>query len=219
MTRERWSPRANPGDNHGSVDDDFALIRRWRDGDTTAGNQLFHRHFAAIRRFFRHKVAHEDAEDLIQRTLLSCVESVDGYRGDGSFRAYLYSIARFVFLAHIRQRQRDDQRREPDLSVSSVLDLGPSPSVAAVAQEQQVLLVAAMQRIPVDFQITLELSYWEQLSGPEIAEVLGISPTTVRTRLLRARTALREALVALDPRRNPSDEELEASVAALRNEA
>ena len=58
--------------------------------------------------------------------------------------------------------------------------------LAAVAQEQQVLLVAAMQRIPVDFQITLELSYWEHLSGPEIAEVLGISSTTVRTRLLRA---------------------------------
>jgi len=205
-------------DNRSSVDDDFALVHRWRDGDTAAGNQLFHRHFAAIRRFFRHKVAHEDAEDLIQRTLLQCLESVEGYRGDGSFRAYLYSIARYVFLAHVRQRMRDDQRREPDLSVSSVLDLGPSPSVAAVAQEQQGLLVAAMQRIPVDFQITLELSYWEHLSGPEIAEVLGISSTTVRTRLLRARAALREALTALDPRRNPSDEELEASVKALRNE-
>ena len=205
------------GDNRRSVDD-FALVRRWRDGDAAAGNQLFHRHFAAIRRFFRHKVAHEDAEDLIQRTFLQCVESVDGYRGDGSFRAYLYSIARFVFLAHVRRRQRDDQRREPDLSVSSVLDLGPSPSVAVVAQEQQGLLVAAMQRIPVDFQITLELSYWEHLSGPEIAEVLGISPTTVRTRLLRARAALREVLATLDPRRSPSDEELVASVTALRSE-
>lgn len=207
------------GDNHAPVDDDFALVHRWRDGDGAAGNQLFHRHFAAIRRFFRHKVANEDAEDLIQRTLLQCVESVDGYRGDGSFRAYLYSIARFVFLAHVRQRQRDDQRREPDLSVSSVLDLGPSPSAAAVVHEQHGLLIEAMKRIPVDFQITLELSYWEHLSGPEIAEVLGISATTVRTRLLRARTALREALAALDPRTTPSDEELEASVKALRSDA
>jgi RNA polymerase sigma factor (sigma-70 family) len=201
------------------VDDDFALVRRWRDGDASAGNQLFHRHFVAIRRFFRNKVTSEDAEDLIQRTLLQCVESVEGYRGDGSFRAYLYSIARYVFLAHVRQRQRDAERHEPDLSVSSVLDLGPSPSVAAVAHEQQGLLVAAMQRIPVDFQITLELFYWEQLSGPEIAEVLGISATTVRTRLLRARTALRDTLATLRPGKQPSDEELEASVTALRNEA
>lgn len=200
------------------MDDDFTLVHRWRDGDAAAGNQLFHRHFLAIRRFFRNKVAHEDAEDLIQRTLLQCVESVDGYRGDGHFRAYLFSIARFVFLAHVRQRQRDDQRREPDLSVSSVLDLGPSPSVAAVADQQRNLLVEAMKRIPVDFQITLELFYWEQLTGPEIAEALGISPTTVRTRLLRARAALRDALAALSPGKQPSDEELVASVEALRNQ-
>lgn len=198
------------------MDDDFDLVRRWRAADTAAGNELFHRHFAAMRRFFRNKADPGDAEDLIQRTLLQCVESVDGYHGDGSFRAYLFGIARFVFFAYVRGKLRDGARRDPDLSVSSVADLGLSPSVAMAAHEQHGRVIEAMRRIPVDFQITLELFYWEQLTGPEIAAVLEISPTTVRTRLLRARTALREALGDLGEA--SSDSALDASVTVLRGQ-
>jgi RNA polymerase sigma factor (sigma-70 family) len=198
--------------------DDFELIRRWRAGDNAAGNELFHRHFVAIRRFFRNKADRDDAEDLIQRTFLQCVESFDGYQGDGTFRSYLFAIARFVFFGYLRRRIKDGERRELDLSMSSVADFGLSPSVAFAAHEQHGLIATAMRRIPVDFQITLELYYWEQLTGPEIAEVLQISPTTVRTRLLRARTALREMLGELGQAAPAQESMLEASVTALRSE-
>lgn len=200
------------------MSDDFELVRRWRAGDAAAGNELFHRHFVAIRRFFRNKANGDDAEDLIQRTFLQCVESVAGYAGGGTFRSYLFAIARFVFLAYLRRRFRDAERVETDLSISSVADLGLSPSVAIAAHEEHARVIEAMRRIPVDFQITLELYYWEQLTGPEIAAVLEISPTTVRTRLLRARTALRDALRELAPGADASDGALEASVTALRSQ-
>ena len=58
------------------------------------------------------------------------------------------------------------------------------------------------------------LTYWEDMSGPELAEVLGISPATVRTRLHRAREAMRTALEKLREG-NPGATDVEASVTAL----
>lgn len=193
---------------------DFDLLTRWRDGDKAAGNELFERHFATIRRFFRNKVDHADAEDLVGRTLLECVKSSAAFRGDASFRTYLFTIARRELGHHIRRRLRDSDRQAPDFAVSSLVDLGLSPSKFAAHQEDHSRILAAMREIPLDFQITLELHYWEQLAAPELAEVLGIAPTTVRTRLHRAREALRERL--REPSgRTPTERELEASITAL----
>lgn len=198
------------------VADDFELLQRWRDGDNPAGNELFERHFKSIRRFFRNKVELRDAEDLIQRTFLACVEAIVRFRAEASFRTYLFTIARRELCHYIRRKTRSAARNEPDLTVSSIVDLGISPSVAAVQQQERALVAEAMRQIPVDFQITLELYYWEQLTGPELAEVLGISPTTVRTRLHRAREALRASLERLRNDDAPiSDADLESSVHGL----
>lgn len=196
------------------VHSDGELLRRWRDGEKEAGNELFSRHFASIRRFFRNKVGNDDAEDLIQRSMLECVKSASSFRGDSSFRTFLFVIARRELWHHIERRTRDGSRREPDFTVSSVADLGLSPSRFVAAGELHTRVIEAMRRIPIDFQITLELHYWEQLTGPELAQVLGISPTTVRTRLHRAREALREMLQR-EHRPAPSDAELDESIVTL----
>jgi RNA polymerase sigma-70 factor (ECF subfamily) len=54
-----------------------------------------------------------------------------------------------------------------------------------------------MDRLPMDQRIALELAYWEGLSGPEVATVLGVNANTVRSRLARARDALRAEIAAL----------------------
>ncbi len=193
---------------------DFELLDRWRDGDKAAGNELFARNFNGVRRFFRNKVDIRESEDLIQRTFLACVESIPRFRGEASFRTYLFTIARRELCHYIRRKTRLAGREAPDLAVSSIADLGISPSAAAAQLEERELIAEAMRQIPVDFQITLELYYWEQLKGPELAEVLGIAPATVRTRLHRAREALRASLAKL--RDGAVDEaDLEASVHQL----
>jgi RNA polymerase sigma factor (sigma-70 family) len=198
------------------VNGDFELLHRWREGEKAAGNELFQRHFESIRRFFRNKANVEDAEDLIQRTFLACVESVPKFRGEASFRTYLFTIARRELCHYIRRKVKAGEREEPDLTVSSIADYGISPSVVALKMQEQAIIVEAMRRIPIDFQITLELYYWEQLQGPELAEVLGISPTTVRTRLHRAREALRDMLEKLEAPGSLANADLGASVHALR---
>jgi hypothetical protein len=64
---------------------DDELLEAWRAGDLSAGNALFARHFDSLCRFFRNKVSGE-IDDLIQRTLLACLEGQRSFRGDASFK-------------------------------------------------------------------------------------------------------------------------------------
>ncbi len=179
------------------MSDDFELLAAWRDGDKAAGNALFQRHFKAIRRFFRNKAELSEVEDLIQRTFLACVESRDRFRGDSSFRTYLYVVARNELYGHVRRRTRDEVRAGLDFTVRSLFDLGLSPSKVVAKREAHELVLEALRRIPVDQQILLELYYWERVPGPELARILEVAPPTVRTRLYRARDALRKQMEVL----------------------
>jgi RNA polymerase sigma-70 factor (ECF subfamily) len=169
---------------------DLELLDAWRGGDARAGSVLFRRYFAQLSRFFRNK-ADLGVEDLIQSTFLACVEGRDRFRETSSFRSYLFAIARHHLYAHYRRQQR-----AVDFTQTSVVDLGASPSGPLGRRQETTALLRALRSIPLEFQIVLELTYWEDLKGPEIAEILEIPANTVRSRLSRARAALREALEA-----------------------
>ena len=170
---------------------DFELLDAWRAGDAKAGNELFRRHFDAVCRFFRNKV-HDGVEDLIQKTFMACVRSRDAFRKEGSFRAYLFTIARHELYQHFERHSRDQRRINPE--VDSVVHLGPGPSTVAARRAEQRLLLDALRKLPLNLQIALELFYWEDMSASELADVLGIPEGTVRTRLRRARQLLEESL-------------------------
>lgn len=194
---------------------DRQLLSQWRDGDDAAGNQLFERHFDALRRFFSNKAPLRDVEDLIQRTLMACLESVEKFRGDSSFRTYLFVIARRELYDFVQRKVRSETREAPDLGVTSIEGAGITPSMAALANQQHELLARAMQGIAVELQVTLELYYWEQMTGPELAQVLGISPAGVRTRLHRARGALRKRLAEVAAGFEGDDDALARSILGL----
>ncbi len=179
------------------AEEDDALLTRWRDGDAASGDALFRRHFRAVRRFFRNKVNEDDVDDLIQRTFMGCVEGRDRFRGDASFRTYLFSTARRQLYQFLRNRGRAQKRVDADLGITSVAALGMTPSSVAAARQEHDILLLALQQVSVEQQTILELSYWEGLSGPEIAVIFDVSPVTVRTRLFRARAALQEAVEVL----------------------
>jgi len=179
-------------------DSDRTLLLAWRDGDEAAGNALVQRHFAVVFRFFRSKLE-ESVEDLAQRTFLGCVESADSYRGDASFRAFVLGIARRQLIAHLRAKYRRDSLFDP--GTHSVQDFavpsGRSPSAVIAARDEERLLVAALRRLPIDFQIAVELFYCEELPIEEIAEVLEVALGTVKSRLGRARDMLRHHVADL----------------------
>lgn len=175
---------------------DAELIQRWRDGDGNAGSTLVGRHFRAVFRFFRSKVGAE-ADELTQKTFLGCVESRDRFRDDLPFRAYLFGIARKQLLRHFEGRGKGFPADA--FSRMSVADLAPSPSRLAAGREEVERLMVAMQRLPVDSQIAIELVHWEGLKLAAVAEVLGVSVGSIKGRMHRAREQLKRELDAATP--------------------
>ncbi len=164
---------------------DVDLFGAWVAGDGEAGELLFERHFESVARFFRNKVD-RGHDDLIQKTFLGCVESRTRFRGDASFRTFLFAVARNVLGKHYRSA-----RRTPiEFHEVSIHDLGASPSVVYARDQQQLLMLNALRRIPLDYQIVLELHYWESMTGSAIAEVLEVPLGTAKTRIRRAKQLL-----------------------------
>lgn len=187
------------------TDDD--LLSAWYAGDAKAGEVLWDRHSRSVLRFFRNKVPWPVATDLAQRTIergLRLRQPVV------SFRCYLLGIARHQLLDHLRAEQRK-RRREDELAQLVIEDLVGSPEDRMVAKRERRLLLRALRRLPLVLQIVLELRYWEQLSGLEIAEVMEVPLGTVKSRILAGRSALRQLLEELAD----SPEELRSTLDSL----
>lgn len=202
----------------GPVATDFELLDAWRAGDRAAGSALFDRYFDSLFRFFRNKVT-EGADDLVQQTFLACVKSRDRFRGDSSFRTYLFTAARSKLYDYLDRRRKEGDA--VDYGVTSCADLGISPSGIVARNQRQRLLLLALRELPIDLQIALELYYFEQIRGPELAQVLGVPEGTVRSRLRRGLEILRARLQELangPARAESSVEDIEAWAAELRDQ-
>ncbi len=173
------------------AESDYELLDAWRAGDAAAGQELFARHFDAVYRFFFNK-AEEATDDLVQQTFLSCVESKDDFRKQASFRTYLFTIARNRLYKLVRgnARRRDDQ---PAVTAAQRF----SVAGAMAKQQQQRLLLRSLRELPLELQMALELSYWEELTDRELAELLEVPVGTVKSRLRKGRQLLEQAMAKL----------------------
>ena len=173
---------------------DAELLEAWRSGDAAAGEMLFARHYRSLKRFFRNKVTADRLPDLIQETFVASVESRDRITDSSRFRPYLLRIAYHVFCAHVRERYRGG--READLDDFSLAAVETSASVLVARAQEQRLLLEGLRKIPVNYQVVLELHYWEDLTTKEIAQILDVPAGTIRSRLQRARDALEAAMTS-----------------------
>ncbi|MCX4240421.1 RNA polymerase sigma factor [Paraliomyxa miuraensis] len=177
---------------------DAELLQAWRRGDKTAADALITRHGPRLYNFFASKVG-RSADDLCQQTLQECVEAHERIEENGgrhSFRSFLFAVARRRLLDHYRGSELEGQRIDP--LEHSVADLEPGVSEAIAAREQQRRLGLALRRLPVDFQIALELLHWEGLTVAEISRVVEAPEGTLEARLSRARKKL-ETLLHAEP--------------------
>lgn len=175
---------------------DTALLERWRAGDAAAGEQLFHRHFASVYKFFDTKCSGE-ADELTQATFLSCLGSRDQFRGASSFRTFLFAIARNELYRFFHAKDRD---KRLDFTMSSIAELVSTPGTKLARSQEHRRMLQVLQQLPVEQQTLLELHYWEDMGISELAVVFDSPEPTIRTRLHRARKALRERLSSTAPR-------------------
>ena len=175
--------------------DDMELLEVWRRGDRAAGSELFERHYSAVARFFHNKVNEATQEDLIHETFVACMKSVERFRKQSTFKTFLLGIAKKVLADHLRKVSRRrawlvsqadvdaDADADTDVEAAPAVSYGLSPVALAVQKQEQRLLLEALRRIPLNYQIALELHYWEDLTAIEIGEVLGVPLGTAKTRL------------------------------------
>jgi RNA polymerase sigma-70 factor (ECF subfamily) len=154
-------------------------------GDRRAFDELFERHRAAIWTFFRRRSADPAAaEELTQDTFVGVLRAASRYRPVGAFRSYLFGVAFRTLGTWRRQRRRLAAAHDehPDR-------VAPASDPASVLWVRRAL--AALDEIDRE---VLMLREYEQLRYDEIASLLGIPMNTVRSRLFRARMALKAQL-------------------------
>jgi RNA polymerase sigma-70 factor (ECF subfamily) len=126
---------------------------------------------------------------------VACVKSRDQFRGQSSFRTYLFVIARNELYMRLRKVSRFEH---VDLEVSSLNELVSSPSHKLGREQELSRVRAALSQLPVEQQVLLELHYWHDLDAAALAELMETTPGAIRVRLLRARRALRDRLGGAD---------------------
>ncbi len=170
--------------------------RRLTDGDKEAWDEAVTTVFGRVRVFFANKVSDaNESNELTQRTFDRLLQVRSNYTGSGSPRSYVLGIARLILLEYFREKQRDPRVSVEELSVAA---MDRRPSSVLVARVEQRLVLEALRRLTLDHQIVLELYYWEDMSDPEIAEMLECKENTIRGRRTKAREKMREVLKELE---------------------
>ncbi len=137
------------------------------------------------------------AEDLFQETWLRVLEKGHLYDGRNRFVTWLMSIGHNVAIDYLRKRNPSslDEMKDPeDAAPFEPPAKGPSPFEAASAQQQQDILDAALERVPPLFREVLVLRFHEQMKLEDIARLIRIPVSTVKTRIYRGVQALRPLL-------------------------
>jgi RNA polymerase sigma-70 factor, ECF subfamily len=182
--------------------DEADLVARAKSGDGVAFSELVTRYQSKIYRLAKHITQNdEDAEDVLQEAFLKAYEHLDGFQGNSKFYTWIVRIAVNESLMKLRKRRGD--RTVP---LDEPLDTGEETVKREIAvwednpeqqysqEELRGILDEAVQSLKPDFRTVFVLRDIEELSTEETADALGISIPAVKSRLLRARLALREKL-------------------------
>lgn len=167
------------------------LVARLRRREASAFDHAYDAHrqrlFSYLLRLTRDRAL---AEDLLQETWLRLATHADLLRPDTCLAAWLFTVARNLFLSHQRSRGRDAGRTGELGSVTLTEDEGASPFHRAVGNELQRRLESALARLPQAHRDALLLVAVAGFEPSRAAEVCGVRPEAMRQRLARARAQL-----------------------------
>jgi RNA polymerase sigma-70 factor (ECF subfamily) len=173
------------------------LLGRARTGDGTALEQLLERYQPQIFRFAMGMCRdREDAEDILQDSMLAAARSLEQFRGDASLSTWLYAITRRLCVKRRRRDASADAHGQPLSLAAPVADPGRAPDDSLADRELLGLVQAAVGQLDAGSREVLLLRDVEGLTAPEAARVLEMSVPQLKSRLHRARASVRERLRA-----------------------
>jgi len=181
-------------------DTDLERVERFQRGDKTAFQELDKRYRPLLARWAFHSLGNiEDTEDAVQEILIAAYQSLSRFRGDSTFRTWLYRIA----VQTLRRLEKARRRRPATENLDERLEIPDEEALSPEAELTRRELIRAVHRalrgVPLKFREPLWLYYQEGLRYEEIAAVLSVPLGTVSDRIKRGKALLRERLQALCP--------------------
>jgi RNA polymerase sigma-70 factor (ECF subfamily) len=190
-------------------EDDLELeraVEELQDGVRAEQNSrlLFEHYYPWVRRFFRRLgYTEQDSEDLAQDTLERVLRQIGAFRGEGSFKSWLFASASNLHRNEHRRLHRE-KRNAPEVSIDATTDDGArlyepaaleaSPAREVYEREREEALARAVKALPPHMRHVLTMRIGQGLKYREIATVLHISVETVKAHLFQARQRLRAEL-------------------------
>ncbi len=186
--------------------DDAALVDRFRKGDMQAFGLLVTKYQDRIYNLvIRLCPQAADAEELAQEAFLKAMERIAQFRGQSQFYTWLFRIAANLAISHRRRGGRlkfqsltgsdDFENTQAEALTAALAEKRcPSPVAAAISNESAARVEQAVTELDEEFRVVLVLRDVEEMDYSQIAEVLDVPVGTVKSRLHRARTVLRQSL-------------------------
>jgi RNA polymerase sigma-70 factor, ECF subfamily len=185
----------------GLVPDDGELVRRALARDSNAFRYIMQRHNRRLYRIARSVLRdNTDAEDVVQETYVAAFSHLTNYRGESGLAAWLSCIALNEALGRLRRKRTVGEFAALDevtegAVIQFPLSAQKDDSERTMAQRQIIQLIErATDALPDAYRLVFVTRVIEGMSVEETAELLGIKPETVKTRLHRARQLLRDQL-------------------------
>lgn len=185
---------------------DILLVERAQGGDPTALSDLICRYERkTFHLAYRLMGNHADASDAAQEALVRVFTRLHNFRGDSAFSTWLFRVVTNTCLDELRRRGRlrwasldDPLASEEGAIPRQTVDESESPSERAERQEVREAVQRAVNRLPEGYRVVVILRDLQDYSYHEIADLLKTSVGTIKSRLHRARIALREILRTLE---------------------
>ena len=177
----------------GRPPDEKTLVYRAQRGDTYAYEELVRMHQGiAFRTAFLITGSAADAEEAAHEAFIKAFRSLGRFRLDAPFRPWVLAIVANEARNRVRSATRREALAARAAQEARPGDAAPSPEAAVLADERRALLLDAVNRLGQDQRLVVSCRYFLDLSEEETAQVLGIRPGTVKSRLSRALDRLRE---------------------------
>ncbi len=185
--------------------DDALLVARLKRRDRSALGELVHVHgakmYGVALQFMRNEY---DAREVMQDALVSIWNKINSFEGKSAFTSWIYRVTANAALMALRKRKRhendvsldaapaDDDAVLPSLQLS---DKAPLPDKVAMTGELGEQVRAAIERLPEPYRVVVLLRDVQELPMEQVMEATGLSEPALKSRLHRARLALRDALL------------------------
>ncbi|MCA2980347.1 MAG: sigma-70 family RNA polymerase sigma factor [Myxococcaceae bacterium] len=182
-----------------ATETDAALLAKVHAGDARAVAALLEKHQRQVYRYGLRMCGNEaDARDVLQETLLAAYRNLGAFRGDARLSTWLFQIARSFCLRQRRRREGEPARHATLEGAAERLASDVSASDArAHARQVSEVIQAAIATLPAEHREALLLRDVEGLSADEAAAVAGVEVGALKSRLHRARVALKAQLSAV----------------------